>query len=164
MNKSNVKKKLLIVSTVAAVIVIILVFTINSRLAQTSTDSYSNYLKLTTDKSVNLTRIYNNEIALWNSHFYSNATMAKVTESYLPKFMAQKIQFSNTEAPVKYSKVKENYVKSFESEIKSYEYFKDFLKTNNFTANKLSNDYLSAALNYETIALSAFTEANNSSR
>ena len=163
MNKSSLKK-LIIISTVAAVVVIILVFTINSRLAQTSPDNYSNYLKLTTDKSVNLTRIYNNEIALWNSHFYSNATMAKVTESYLPKFIAQKNQFNNTEAPVKYSKVKENYVKSFENEIKSYEYFKDFLKTNNSTANKLSNDYLSAALNYETIARSAFTEANNSSR
>ena len=43
-------------------------------------------------------------------------------------------------------KVKENYVKSFASEFKSYEFFYDFLKTNNSTANKLSIDYLSTVL------------------
>ncbi len=78
--------------------------------------------------------------------------------------MTQLNQFNNTEAPTTYSKVKENYLKSFANEIKSYELFDEFLKTKNSTANKLSNDYLSAALKYETIARTAFTEANNSSR
>ena len=64
--------------------------------------------------------------------------MAKITETFLPKFVTQLNQFNNTEAPIKYNKVKENYVKSFANEIKSYEFFHDFLKTNNSTANKLS--------------------------
>lgn len=128
-----------------------------------SSDNYSNYLKETTDKSINLTKTYNNEIALWNSHKYSNTTMAKITETFLPKFVTQLNQFNNTEAPAKYSKVKENYVKSFAYEIKSYQFFDEFLKTNDSIVNNLSNDYLSAALNYETIARKAFAEANNNS-
>jgi hypothetical protein len=127
-------------------------------------DKYLNYLKTTTDKSVNLTRAYQTEIALWNSHFYTNTTMAKITETFLPKFIIQLNQFKNTDAPAKYSKVKENYVKSFASEIKSYQLFDDYLKTNNSTANKLSNENLTAALNYETMARNAFVQANNNSR
>ncbi len=128
---------------------------------QIAEDNYSNYLKAVTDNSVNLTRTYQDKIALWNSHNYSNITMAKITETFLPKFITQLYHFSNTDAPAKYSKVKENYAKSFVNEIQSYEYFKDYLITNNSTANKLSNDHLSAALNYETIARKAFAEANN---
>ncbi len=135
--------------------------TINALSTQILEDNYSNYLKSATDKSVNLTRMYQDEIALWDSHFYSNITMAKITETFLPKFITQLKQFNNTEAPAKYNIVKKNYIKSFEYEIQSYKYFIDYLKTNNSTANKLSNDNLSAALNYETIARKAFAEANN---
>ncbi len=133
----------------------------NGSIISTAEDNYLNYLKITADKSVNLTRVYQDEIALWNSHFYTNITMAKITETFLPKFITQLNQFKNTDAPAKYSKVKENYVKSFASEIKSYQLFDDYLKTNNSTANKLSNDFLSFALNYETMARNAFVEANN---
>ena len=65
--------------------------------------------------------------------------------------------------PAKYSQVKENYVKSFANEIKSYEFFKNYMITNNSTSNELSNDYLSEALNYETIARSALVKAANKS-
>jgi hypothetical protein len=126
-------------------------------------ENYKNYLEDVIDKSLNLTRSYQSEIALWNDHKYSNATMAKITENYLPKFIAQLDQFNKTSAPAKYSKVKDNYIKSFDSEIKSYRLFDVFLKTNNSTANKLSNDYLSLSLTFETIARNAFTAANNGS-
>ena len=43
--------------------------------------------------------------------------------------------------------------------LKDYQYFMTFLKTNNSTANKLSNNYLTNALNYETIARSSFINA-----
>jgi hypothetical protein len=56
-------------------------------------DKYLNYLKTTTDKSVNLTRAYQTEIALWNSHFYINTTMTKITDTFLPKFIIQLNQF-----------------------------------------------------------------------
>ena len=125
--------------------------------------NYKNYLENVINNSVNLTRSYQDQIALWNDHKYSNTTMAKITEDYLPKFISQLDQFNKTSAPTKYSKVKDNYVKSFDSEIKSYRLFDIYLKTNNSTANKLSTDYLSSALTFETIARNAFTAANNGS-
>ncbi|HXS60185.1 MAG TPA: hypothetical protein VN703_05175 [Candidatus Sulfopaludibacter sp.] len=162
MNRLN-PKKTIIVGTIL-VVGIILLLSINYRLLPSSKDTYPNYLKEITGKSINLTSSYQDEVALWNSHFYSNTTMAKITETYIPKFVSQLNQFNTTEAPTKYSKVKENYLKSFANEIKSYELFDKFLRTKNSTANKLSNDYLSAALNYETKARTAFDDANNSSR
>ncbi|HXT83126.1 MAG TPA: hypothetical protein VN704_02165 [Verrucomicrobiae bacterium] len=141
------------------IIVIVLVLSINYRLLSFSRDIYPSYLKDVTDKSVNLTRAYQDEVALWNSHFYSSKTMANITEKYLPKFFTQLHLFNNTKAPDKYTFVKDNYIKSFENEIKSYQYFMTFLNTNNSTANKLSNNYLTNALNYETIARSAFINA-----
>ncbi len=160
--KKRKQNKIMIIIAVL-VIVIILVFSLNYRLEQAASNNYSNYLQTTTDKSLNLTRSFQSEIALWNDHKYSNETMSKITESYLPKFIAQLDQFNKTSAPAKYSKVKENYVKSFDSEIKSYRLFDIYLKTNNSTANKLSTDYLSSALTFETIARNAFTAANNGS-
>ena len=91
--------------------------------------------------------------------------MAKITDSFLPQFKKQLNQFNDTDAPAKYGQVKESYVKSFASEIKSYEFFKDYLLTNNSDSNETSNYYLNAALNNETIARNACTAAvNNNSR
>ena len=157
------QKKVLIISSIL-IIFIILILSINYRLLSFSRDTYSPYLKEVTDKSVNLTRAYQDEVALWNSHFYSSKTMANITEKYLPKFLSQLQLFNNTKAPEKYSFVKENYLKSFENEIKSYQYFLTFLKTGNSKANKLSSDYLTSALNYETIARSAFINVTKNNK
>jgi uncharacterized membrane protein YvbJ len=163
MNKS-IKKKIIVISSVS-IVVAVLLFTINFQPFQTSKDSYSSYLKTAIDKSVKLTRTYQDEIALWQRGNYSNATMAKITETYLPQFTKQLEDFNDTTASEKYGEVKDNFVKSFSNEIKSYELFRDYLITNNSTANELSNDYLSEALNYETIARNAFTAAvNNNTR
>jgi hypothetical protein len=163
MNKP-IKKKLIIITSISIVIAVLL-FTTNFQRFQTSKDSYPEYLKTVTDKSVKLTRTYQDEIALWQRGNYTNATMAKITETYLPQFMKQLEDFNDTTASKKYGEVKDNFVKSFSNEIKSYELFRDYLITNNSTANELSNDYLSEALNYETIARNAYTAAvNNNSR
>src|SRR5689334_224218 len=160
MKKSKQNKLIIRILIAVVVIAIILLISLNYRLEQAASNNYSNYLQFITDKSLNLTRSYQSEIALWNDHKYSNATMAKITENYLPKFIAQLDQFNKTSAPSKYSKVKDNYVKSFDSEIKSYRLFDIFLKTNNSTANKLSIDYLSLSLTFESNARNDFTEAN----
>jgi hypothetical protein len=163
MNKS-IKKKIIIISSIS-IIVAVLLFTINFQPFQTSKDSYSNYLKTAIDNSVNLTRQYQDEIGLWKISFYNNTRMAKITDSFLPQFKKQLDQFNDTDAPAKYGQVKESYVKSFASEIKSYEFFKDYLLTNNSNSNETSNYYLNAALNNETIARNAYTAAvNNNSR
>jgi hypothetical protein len=132
----------------------------NDSKISTAKDNYLNYLKTTPDKSVILISAYQEEIALCNSHFYTKATMAKIAETFFLIYYPTK-SIKNTDAPAKYSKVKENYVKSFVSEIKSYPLLDYYLKTNNSTANKLSNDYLSFALSYETMTRNAFVEANN---
>jgi hypothetical protein len=166
MNRSGQKKVIIIIAFSIIFITIALSFYYRqNQSTQNVTNAYASYLKSITDKSVNLTRAYQDEIAIWNAHQYSNATMSKITEAYLPKFMSQLDQFKNTSAPAKYSKVKEDYIKSFESEIKSYQLFDVYLKTNNATANKLSTDYLSLALSFETMARNDFTLAinNNSS-
>ena len=163
MNKS-IKKKIIIISSIS-IIVAVLLFTINFQPFQTSKDSYSNYLKTAIDNSVNLTRQYQDEIGLWKISFYNNTRMAKITDSFLPQFKKQLDQFNDTDAPAKYGQVKESYVKSFASEIKSFEFFKDYLLTNNSNSNETSNYYLNAALNNETIARNAYTAAvNNNSR
>ena len=162
----NSKQKKLTIIFAFSIIAITLAISFNYRQNQTTqnvNNTYANYLKSVTDKSINLTSAYQDEIAVWNEHQYSNTTMAKITEAYLPKFIDQLVQFENTPAPAKYVKVKESYIKSFESEIKSYQFFDSYLKTNNSTANKLSNDYLSFALINETIARDAYTQANNNS-
>jgi len=114
-----------------------------------------------TDKSVNLTRSYQDEVSNWNDHTYSNATMAKITEYYSHKFISNLNEFKNNKAPPQYTTVKKDYIKSYEDEIKSYQFFEDFLKINNATANKLSTSYLIDTLNNETMARSAFVKLQN---
>jgi hypothetical protein len=165
----SMQKKNLALSISLMMVASLNFFTINilfpsNVVAQTSEENYSNYLRHAIDESVKLTRTYQDVIDLWQRGNYSNSTMAKITETYLPQFVDQLNEFNNTLAPEKYNKVKDSYEKSFANEIKSYEFFRDYLITNNSTANELSNDYLSEALNYETIARNAFTEvANNNS-
>jgi hypothetical protein len=160
MNKPA-KRNIIIISSTSIVIAILL-FTTNYQSFPTSEDNYSNYLKTAIDKSVKLTRTYHDEIGLWQMGNYSNTTMAKITETYLPQFTRQLKDFNDTAASEGYREVKDNLVKSFSNEIKSYEFFRDYLITNNSTANDLSNDHLSEAYKYETIARNTFTAAVNS--
>ena len=148
-----------------AVIMIIVISTTMSYFVTSTTQQYSDYpdyLTETTDKSVELTRQYQDEIGLWNQGNYTNITMAKITDSFLPRFINQLNEFNGTKTPEEYNIVKENFAKSFASEIKSYELFREYLITNNSTKNELSTDYLSDALKFETIARNAFTQLNNS--
>ena len=152
----------------ALVVIIIVVISNTTSYFVTSTTQqyldYSNYLTETTDKSVGLTRQYQDEIGLWNQGNYTNIAMAKITDSFLPRFINQLNEFNGTKAPEEYNTVKENFVKSFASEIKSYELFREYLITNNSTKNELSTDYLSDALTFETIARNSFAQLNNSTK
>jgi hypothetical protein len=59
----------------------------------------------------------------------------------------------------KYVKSRDFIVQSFESELQSYQHFRNFLITHNITEDNKSNQLLSDALNYETYAFSAFNSA-----
>jgi hypothetical protein len=163
------RSRLTVFVALAALVVIIIIVISNTMpyfvTSTTQQDSgYSNYLTETTDKSVKLTRQYQDEIGLWNQGNYTNSTMAKITDSFLPRFTNQLKEFNGTKAPKEYNTVKENFVKSFASEIKSYELFREYLITNNSTKNELSTDYLSDALKFETIARNAFAQLNNTTK
>ncbi len=164
------KRSRLTVFLALAALVVIIIIVISNTMPYffTSTtqqySDYSNYLTETTGKSVKLTRQYQDEIGLWNQGNYTNVTMAKITDSFLPRFVNQLNEFNGTKAPEEYNIVKENFVKSFASEIKSYELFREYLITNNSTKNELSTDYLSDALTFETIARNAFAQLNNSTK
>jgi hypothetical protein len=56
----------------------------NDSIVSITEDNCLLYLETTNDKSNNLTRVFQNEISQWNSHFYANSTMAKITETCLP--------------------------------------------------------------------------------
>jgi hypothetical protein len=56
----------------------------NDTIVSITEDNCLLYLETTNDKSNNLTRAFKNEIAQWNSYFYTNTTMAKITEIFLP--------------------------------------------------------------------------------
>jgi hypothetical protein len=165
-----VKRSRLTVFLALAALVVIIVTVISTTTPYFATSTtqqhsdYSNYLTESTDKSVKLTRQYQDEIGLWIQGNYTNSTMAKITESFLPRFVNQLNEFNGTKAPEEYNTVKENFVKSFASEVKSYELFREYLITNNSTKNELSTDYLSEALTFETIARDAFAQINNSTR
>ncbi len=123
------------------------------------TDEYASYFVAVTNKAKNLTDEYQHAIVIKELGNSSNSTIAKITENYLPKFVAQFNEFNNTLTPTKYAKAKENLARSFNDEIKSYEHYKTYLLTNNSTENDISTDYLSSSLKYETSAFKEFYSA-----
>ena len=103
--------------------------------------------------SHSLTQSYQKEIGKWQSKQYDNNTMIS-TDRYLPEFQklvdrAQALQSTTT----KYLQAKDLYIKSLQSEIGSYMYFRNFLATGNRTEDNVSTQLLSNALKYELIPL-----------
>jgi hypothetical protein len=121
-------------------------------------DEYANYFASVTEGSVNLTKAFQDEIRLWQSGEISNSTMAELTSQYLKRFISQLQNFNNTVSPIVFEQTKDNLVSSFSNEIKSYEFFRDYLLTGNQTKNDISADYLSQALEDEGIAFKEYEE------
>lgn len=158
MNIQNKNKFIIFLSIGISAIVLLTI--INFKYNQTPSNGYAEYFLMVDKNAVNLTRNFQDEIALWNLGDYSNSTMAKITENYLPKFSLQLKEFNNTPPPQTYLKAKQLLVSSLNSEIKSYELFKDYLLTNNSTKNNISTNYLSDSLRYEALAFKEFRNAH----
>lgn len=159
MNKSDKKKTLFLVSISA--VAIILLFFVNIKSVQTTQDQYASYFVSTTQNSVNLTRAYQDQIALWQLGEISNATMAEITDRYLSNFTDQMNSFNRTTAPDIFVDAKNNLVDSFLNEIKSYNFFQDYLLTGNKSKNEISTDYLSESLRYEAQSYKLFENVVN---
>jgi hypothetical protein len=107
--------------------------------------------------SHSLTQNYQKEIGKWQSKQYDNKTMISITDNYLPEFQklvnrAQSLQPTTA----KYLQAKDLYVKSLQSEIRSYIHFRSFLVTGNRAEDDTSTQLLSNALKYEIKSFAAF--------
>lgn len=158
--KKTEKKKAAFLIGISAIAIILLVF-VNIKSVQTSQDEYANYFASVAQASVNLTRAFQGQIGLWQLGQISNGTMAEITNQYLSNFTAQLNEFNRTATPEAFVKAKENLLSSYANEIKSYEFFRDYLLTGNVTKNDVSTEYLSRALEDETLAFKAYEDVIN---
>ena len=126
-----------------------------------SIDEYSHYFAAVTQKSVNLTKDYQDNVGKWKLGQISNASMAKLTNDYLKNFTTQLNEFNQTNAPKPFEATKNSMSNSFSNEIKSYEFFRDYLTTGNETKNQISTDYLSKSLEDEFDAFKSFNNVVN---
>ena len=159
MNKSNRIKTIFLISLSS--VAIILLFYVNVASVQTTQNDYANYFATFTQSSANLTRAFQDEIALWQLGTVSNETMAELTNTYLVNFTKQMNEFNQTESPAAFESAKNSLVNSFNNEIKSYQYFKDYLLTGNESLNEISTNFLSESLKDEAMSFKSFKEVTN---
>ncbi|MDN5865800.1 MAG: hypothetical protein L0H55_00195 [Candidatus Nitrosocosmicus sp.] len=159
MNKSNELKAIFLISISS--IAIILLFYVNVASVQTTEDDYANYFASLTQASANLTRAYQDEIALWQLGEVSNETLAELTNNYLVNFTKNMNEFNQTETPATFESAKNSLVNSFHNEIKSYQYFRDYLLTGNESLNEISTNFLSESLKDEAMSFKSFKEVIN---
>ncbi|HKX96978.1 MAG TPA: hypothetical protein VJL78_04010 [Candidatus Nitrosocosmicus sp.] len=159
MNKSDRLKAIFLISLSSAAI--ILLFYVNVASVQTTEDDYANYFATFTQSSANLTRAFQDEIGHWQLGTVSNETMAELTDNYLVNFTKQMNEFNQTESPAVFDSAKISLVNSFNNEIKSYQYFKDYLLTGNESLNEISTNFLSKSLEDEAMSFKAFKEVTN---
>jgi len=159
MNKSNRTKTIFLISLCS--IAIVLLFYVNVASVQTTQNDYANYFATFTQASANLTRAFQDEIGHWELGRISNATMAELTNNYLVNFTKHMNEFNQTESPAAFESAKTSLVNSFNNEIKSYQYFRDYLLTGNETLNGISTNFLSESLKDEAMAFKSFKEVTN---
>ena len=159
MNKSNRLKTIFLISLSS--VALILLFYVNVASVQTTQNDYANYFATFTQSSANLTRAFQDEIALWQLGTVSNETMAELTNTYLANFTKQMNEFNQTESPAAFESAKINLVNSYNNEIKSYQYFRDYLLTGNESLNDVSTNFLSESLKDEAMSFKSFKEVTN---
>jgi hypothetical protein len=109
------------------------------------------------NESYSLTQSYQKEIGKWQSRQYDNKTMILITDNYLPKFQKLVNRAASLQPTTsKYLQAKDLYIKSLQSEIGSYMYFRSFLVTGSRTEDDTSTQLLSNALHYEIKSFAAF--------
>jgi hypothetical protein len=115
-------------------------------------------------KSHLLTHNYQVQVAKWERRGYDNQTMASITDNYLPKYqnLINETMSLSFQASSKYGKAIELYLKSLESELRSYIHFKNYLLTGNLMENETSVQLLSDALRYEAESFAAFKSVSTS--
>ncbi len=159
MNKSNRLKTIFLISLSS--VALILLFYVNVASVQTAQNDYANYFATFTQSSANLTRAFQDEIGLWQLGSVSNETMAELTNTYLVNFTKQMNDFNQTESPAAFESAKISLLNSYNNEIKSYQYFRDYLLSGNESLNDVSTNFLSESLKDEAMSFKSFKEVTN---
>ena len=143
------KKSLLgIVILVAIVSIGLLVF---ANPFQSSTQIFTESLRVLVSKSGDLTRNYQEEVGKWNMKKLDNLTMVTITDRYLSQFEELENEAKALNVPNEYENIRDSFVSSVESEASSYEHFKNYLISGDKTEDQLSNDKLSLAFKQELV-------------
>ena len=166
----------LVITLFLLIFIIMSIFTSNNPqtiLAQnneTNTDNsneegyFVNSFQTIVIKSHLLTHNYQVQVAKWERRGNDNQTMASITDNYLPKYqnLIDETMSLSFQAPSKYGKAIELYLKSLESEFQSYIHFKNYLLTGNLMESETSVQLLSDALRYEAESFAAFKSVSTS--
>ena len=106
------------------------------------------------DNVNNVSNEYQNELA--KESINNNMTIVNKTNEYIDKL--EKIILLAKEYNIQkdYKPLLNSYINSLQNEIESYIHYKNYILTGNNTENKLSLDFLSKSLNYETEAIKEF--------
>lgn len=99
---------------------------------------------------------YQNELAKEKESINNNMTIVNKTNEYIDKL--EKIILLAKEYNIQkdYKSLINSYINSLQNEIESYIHYKNYILTGNNTENKLSLDFLSKSLIYETEAIKEF--------
>lgn len=99
---------------------------------------------------------YQNELAKEKESINNNMTIVNKTNKYIDKL--EKIILLAKEYNIQkdYKPLLNSYINSLQNEIESYIHYKNYILTGNNTENKLSLDFLSKSLIYETEAIKEF--------
>ena len=99
---------------------------------------------------------YQNELAKEKESINNNMTIVNKTNEYIDKL--EKIILLAKEYNIQkdYKSLLNSYINSLQNEIESYIHYKNYILTGNNTENKLSLDFLSKSLIYETEAIKEF--------
>jgi hypothetical protein len=127
---------------------------------QKSEQSFVSSFESIVNEAQLLTHDYDVQVEKWGRGEHNNATMASITDNYLPKYKDLIKKTEDLEPPTRYENVSKLYAKSLQSELNSHTHFRNYLVTGNTTENKASVQSLSDALRYEMDSFSAFKSAS----
>jgi hypothetical protein len=99
---------------------------------------------------------YQNELAKEKESINNNMTIVNKTNEYIDKLEKIILLAKEYNIQKNYKSLLNSYINSLQNEIESYIHYKNYILTGNNTENKLSLDFLSKSLNYETEAIKEF--------
>lgn len=99
---------------------------------------------------------YQNELAKEKESINNNMTIVNKTNEYIDKLEKIILLAKEYNIQKNYKSLLNSYINSLQNEIESYIHYKNYILTGNNTENKLSLDFLSKSLIYETEAIKEF--------